>query len=375
MYVSYQCGGPGGRHGHDSIDVLDLTTERSLRTFTGLPLVGSPLALTPDGAFLWTNAFDACISPQYDHRGCEVVPSEPVHVLRASDGSLVRSLVFPNGSLQPGHLTPFPDGSRMLLHGLKKVWVLNTAKLIPMEVWELLSTSRSLASPGRAAFAPDGSRLYLPSGEALAVLETQPARCEPPRLGIANHWPGDGNAEDVASTMPGTLEGGVSCGPGVVGSAFRFDGRDGSVSIGRNRSIDGRSAMTVALWFKALSGGHDMGLFESVLGKLGWRLYRKASGEIALSLANGSRRLTSDRASELGKWTHVVATYSARKAALYMDGMLSKEAPWESDNQGDIRLGAGLHGLLDEVLWYARDLSPSEIRGLYRAGKNGGCAE
>lgn len=40
LFVSYQCGGPGGRAGHDTVDIYDVGSEHSVGRITGLPLVG-----------------------------------------------------------------------------------------------------------------------------------------------------------------------------------------------------------------------------------------------------------------------------------------------------------------------------------------------
>jgi hypothetical protein len=40
LVVTYQCGGPGGKSGHDSVEFFDTQTEELLGTLTGMPFVG-----------------------------------------------------------------------------------------------------------------------------------------------------------------------------------------------------------------------------------------------------------------------------------------------------------------------------------------------
>jgi YVTN family beta-propeller protein len=49
LWISYRCGGPGGTSSFDAIDVMDLTSERSVGTVNGLPRVGGSIAVVPSG--------------------------------------------------------------------------------------------------------------------------------------------------------------------------------------------------------------------------------------------------------------------------------------------------------------------------------------
>ena len=42
--------------------------------------------------------------------------------------------------------------------------------------------------------------------------------------GMVSWWPGDGNADDIVDGSPGTLQGGATFAPGMVGQAFSFPG-------------------------------------------------------------------------------------------------------------------------------------------------------
>ena len=58
------------------------------------------------------------------------------------------------------------------------------------------------------------------------------AACLPAPAGLVGWWPGDGNANNVLGTNNGTLQAGATAsGPGVVGTAFNFDGTNNYVSV------------------------------------------------------------------------------------------------------------------------------------------------
>ena len=66
---------------------------------------------------------------------------------------------------------------------------------------------------------------------------------DPSPSGLIGWWPGDTNANDLASTNNGTLEAGATAGnPGYVGGSFLFDGTNDFVSI------PGATASTVVCW-------------------------------------------------------------------------------------------------------------------------------
>lgn len=72
-------------------------------------------------------------------------------------------------------------------------------------------------------------QIFLVLAAASAV---RAASCDPPPSGIVGWWPAEGNANDIIGTNNGTLMGGATANaPGVVGSAFQFDGTNGYVQI------------------------------------------------------------------------------------------------------------------------------------------------
>jgi hypothetical protein len=135
LYVVYRCGGPGGRPGHDTIEVLELPAESVAGRVKDLPLVGGHAVFTPDGSHLWVDGADACYGP-YDHEGCPIVPGRVMHVIRDADQSTVHSIAYKDVTRWYPALSFSPDGSRALLGNLKRD-VLDTARFTVLESLQL----------------------------------------------------------------------------------------------------------------------------------------------------------------------------------------------------------------------------------------------
>ena len=70
--------------------------------------------------------------------------------------------------------------------------------------------------------------------------------CTLPPTGLVSWWPGDGNADDIEDGNDGTLLGGVTFAPGLVGQAFSFDGVDAFVSIHNPSNLKITDGLTLA---------------------------------------------------------------------------------------------------------------------------------
>jgi hypothetical protein len=69
--------------------------------------------------------------------------------------------------------------------------------------------------------------------------------CVQPPAGLVSWWPGDGNAQDIIGPNDGTLQGGTTFGPGMVGRAFRFDGVDDYVQVPHHPWLNPARALTI----------------------------------------------------------------------------------------------------------------------------------
>src|SRR5690349_7139495 len=78
--------------------------------------------------------------------------------------------------------------------------------------------------------------------------------CTPPPSGMVSWWPGDGNANDIAGSNNGSLQGATTT-TGLIGSAFSFDGQGGYVRVADHASLDLTSELTLDAWIFADADG------------------------------------------------------------------------------------------------------------------------
>jgi hypothetical protein len=79
--------------------------------------------------------------------------------------------------------------------------------------------------------------------------------CLEPPSGLVSWWPGDGDANDIIGPNDGTLQGGTTFAPGMVGQAFRFDGIDDHIRVPHHPSLNLASALTIEAWINSPSTG------------------------------------------------------------------------------------------------------------------------
>jgi hypothetical protein len=217
LFVSYECGGPGGRSGHDALEIYDTDSERTVGVIRDLPMVGGRPSLSPDGKLLLLDGNDACTNPAYDHAGCPEEPGHVFHLVRVADLRLLKSFSRPRDTLGAAFL---PDGSRLIFGG---------APLAVMD-WGRQTVEES-APVGRQgysvfAFSPAFARTFV-SGPAAAELLV--FDMEKPGRGLmteklVNHYSGDGTLDDSVGVAQLRADGTVRFAPGLIGQAFQFDG-------------------------------------------------------------------------------------------------------------------------------------------------------
>jgi hypothetical protein len=229
-----------------------------------------------------------------------------------------------------------------------------------------------------------------------------PTDCVSPPPGLVGWWPGEGNANDIAGTNNGVLQGGANASAaGVVNSGMSFDGANGFVQIPDAAALKPAN-LTVISWvrFDSLdsagntpSPGQQFVVFkqnsrassfegfllskERVTGKdvFSWTI---------TSAAGQSIRLDSIEAIVPGVWYHVAAVRGPDFLQLYLNGQLEAVTNVSfSQDYGNLPLYFGssgqpsfdrkLSGALDEVGLFNRALSSSEIAADYFAGTNGKC--
>jgi hypothetical protein len=220
--------------------------------------------------------------------------------------------------------------------------------------------------------------------------------------GLVGWWPGDGNANDIASTNHGILEGNATASTiGLNGRCFSFDGTNDFVRI-PDSPVFHLANLTVEFWarfdayespgntpfphqqyviFKKNSRWAEFEGF--VLTKDSTRYGEGFIWEVA-SAAGELVAITTVSAAVPGVWYHVAAVRGPDYVQLYRDGQLQAQTNVSfPQDYGDTPLYFGtsgqsyydrkFHGELDEVSLYNRALSAEEIATLYLAGAAGKC--
>ena len=382
LYVTFQCGGPGGRKGHDATGVFDPVQGTLQNTFAGPPMVSSSLpSLSPGGDVLWEPNNDACAAPQYDHVGCPSVPSTELFGIDVRSHRVVHSLRFRFGEgltkFLPGANDAVVSGDETAIHFLPTT--LAKVEIVPAKI-----------SP---AVSHDGRWLALSRQNGIELYGASPPGCAPPRDGLVAWWPGDGSGDDVMEGQDGALEGAVGFAPGHVGQAFHFAG--GQITLGRSGFFDPHATWepgsdTLALWLKpdglqpapqaiASKADHDRAR--------GWWMELDRDQRVRYCAA-GMPCLASQTGFAPGAWHHVAVTDSTGSVTLFVDGRQEAAWRWSVDWQSERQrhaassrmdapresflLGAGppplarFSGLMDEIEIYSGALAPAGLSRLVR---------
>lgn len=236
-----------------------------------------------------------------------------------------------------------------------------------------------------------------------------PPPCVPPPLGMVAWWPADGHANDIEDGNHGTLQGGASYAPGVVGLAFDLVGGGhveaanaanlnfvASGSPGCDLSIDAwiqipTTSAGVTAKYLPIVDKRDLpgGAYGSQA--IGYMLFLY-KGNLALQLGDpvyGFYNYISSGPDLRGTdWHHVAVTVdrdSATGGHLYVDGAVvltfdPTNRPGNFTNGSRLYIGrhAGnpavtFTGFIDEVEIFSRELSGGEIQSIFAAWSAGKC--
>lgn len=224
------------------------------------------------------------------------------------------------------------------------------------------------------------------------------AACAQPPIGLVGWWSGDGNVNDIRGGNNGTLQGGATFAPGLVGQAFSFNGINQYVLIADNPALTPKDAITIEAWFTAAPTGQMQKLvskFNAIEGCSddSYDVGIDPTGQLSFQLETVSGDCTSDNNMRAtpptsvfdGAFHHIAATYDGSMMRLYFDGALIGSLavrgpisayPRPLTLGGTFLFGSPAYfhrGLLDEVSIYNRNLSASEIQAIFQAGSAGKC--
>jgi hypothetical protein len=234
-------------------------------------------------------------------------------------------------------------------------------------------------------------------GDIWLSREVTPPTCSPTPSQLLSWWRGEGSADDSVDGNHGTMYGGVGFAAGKVEQAFLFDGVDDYVRVPHSSTLNVGTGYTFDSWVRVntlplsfsflmnkwVSGAEDKQLLLLSDGSIWFYLYNTFGGDYLKS----STKLVP------GSWYHIAATYDGAMATIYVNGNLdaSKAASGDvRDSSGALFFGYNpdrksypgedwlavlsyFAGQMDEIEWFTRALSATEVRSIFSAGSAGKC--
>jgi hypothetical protein len=205
--------------------------------------------------------------------------------------------------------------------------------------------------------------------------------CLEPSDFLLSWWTGDGYANDLTGGNDGTLSSAAGYAGGIVGQAFRFNGKS-SLSAPTTGLPTGDANRTLEFWVKVNSFHNGESLLVGY-GKFGSseQTYHLGTANRTLFFSQWGQALFGPDL-ETGRWYHVAVTNSGRAVSLYLDGkaVASGSLPINTPSGTQLYMGRlpgdpskRLDGWIDEVSVYERALSGAQIMSIFQAGKQGKC--
>ena len=197
-----------------------------------------------------------------------------------------------------------------------------------------------------------------------------------PTNGLVGWWPFNGNANDESGNgNNGTVNGAALTTDrfGVANKAYQFDGTDDFIEVLNNSNLQNLNSFSISLWYK-INQWEQIGSnfwFATIEKPASYSLQLKK-----ISLDSASVALTDIYHNEFA-WNNLVITFVNNIQKTYSNGVLmdSISNNFNSSNQS-IFFGkdpGGIleytNGLLDDIGFWNRALSPCEIVALYN-GQN-----
>jgi WD40 repeat protein len=384
LFVSYQCGGPGGRDGHDVMEIYDTATEERIGVIRDLPMVGGPPVVSPNGDFILLDALDACLTEKYDHLGCPPLPGHVFHLVRTSDSSVVKSFSRPRGTYGAAFS---PDGGRLVFGGDRLV-VMDWAREMVTEIAPVRGKAHSIF-----ASTPTGSHTFVASFQVdrdLLVFDTEERRCGSSPDRLANQYSGDGTFDDSVGVSALTAIGTVKFAPGIIGQAFQFNGMGAHLEGGGGAGCwpcEGNWTESFFTKFDSIDG--EMTLLEREGPSDRWRhrVFKAKDNRILLRAgdpATGPLIIASAPA-QPNTWYHVVIVADGARRSFYINGIsqghVDLPGPYaEPMNRGVVTIGASrrnraaFNGLIDEITWHERALDAEEVMNIANARDRNNCS-
>jgi len=241
-----------------------------------------------------------------------------------------------------------------------------------------------------------GGNGYNSDSTGLGVTVARIPLSDSPQGGPTSYWPADGDADDLVGGNHGELVGGATYTVGVSGRAFSFDGLDDRVTIPNSSNLNvgtGDFSMSFFALFNSLAN-NKTGLVHkdnySGQGSYNGWLFNicdlcDGTGGIGIETRNLAQASDKDARYpssnfQVGIWYNIAVVRQSNVLYLYVDGVLRSKVresiPTDLSNTSNLEFGSlssgsrqNFSGSLDEIFFFNRALSASEIETLYLANK------
>jgi len=227
-----------------------------------------------------------------------------------------------------------------------------------------------------------------------ATFRAWSADCVPPQSSLVAWWPGEGNANDIAGTNNGTLQGGATFTTGVVGQALNLNGSSQYVDVPNSAGLNPTASISLEAWIYPRLPLNSVG--SPIIKKAGEGLGQQDGYTLEFSGTDGVVFgvnvngtvwwLATDPAPvPFSQWSHVAGVYDGTNVSIYVNGLLvsrklgAHPAPIVP-SANHLQLGHDpsnpsryFNGLIDEASIYRTALSSAQIQAIYTAGSAGKC--
>ena len=222
--------------------------------------------------------------------------------------------------------------------------------------------------------------------------------------GLVSWWPGDGDFNDIVDANIGTNAGATMFATGKVGQAFLFNGSPNSFITLPNspNMLPASNQLTIDAWVKPDFSINNQ--WDNILAKrdgcgasgnsynfgINKGDHSDSFGAIAFAMSSsdgGITRATSGSTTvpNDGQFHHVAATYDGSVMQVYLDGQLvgqaARSGPILTTTSAAVishhggSCGQRAVAVIDEIEFYDRALSASEIQAIFDAGNAGKCKD
>jgi hypothetical protein len=220
-----------------------------------------------------------------------------------------------------------------------------------------------------------------------------------PPVGLVSWWPGDGTAVDIQDGNDGLLVGAGTYASGMVGQAFNMNGAPGTrVDVPADTSLQ-TQRFTVDAWVYARSAGSladqqgAMIITQDYPGAVSYAISGPGTtGQFSFDIAFAqsvplvTSHFYSEHSFGLNTWHHVAMTWDGEVLRGYVNGLLEGTltpppgATIAYDSSVPVSIGShsgmfgggrAFDGLIDEVEFFDRALSQTEIQAIVHAGAAG----